>query len=153
MYARITTDLKEPLETRVRRMRFISSLKHFPACVAIFSAGTVLLLFTKGHGLVRLIIEALDGRFTEVEVVSGIVGLVVIAVSAGLIYVSRDMIRAPLFEEHYFCGACNAVDKDGDAVCPFCNQTLTSKATFFYTFYDDEVQLADRFGLTGSREI
>ena len=152
MYARLTPDLKAPLERKVRSIRIGSALKYYPFCVAFFSACAVLFLFTHGHGFVRLVIAALDGRFREREVLAGMVMLVMVAVALGLICLLRGMIQAPVFEQHYFCGPCNAVDKDDDAICPFCNQTLKTKETFFFTLYDDEIQLADSFGLTPSKE-
>ena len=140
------------MAAKVRRIRIGSAIKHYPIAVVIFSACGVLYLLTKGHGIVRLIVEALDSRFTEHQVIAGIAVAVTFAVSAFLIYVLRGMIQAPVFEEHYFCGPCNAVDKDDDAICPLCHQALKSKATFFFTLYDDEIQLADAFGLTPSNE-
>ena len=152
MYARLTPDLKAPLERKVRSIRISSALKYYPFCVAFFSACAVLLLFTHGHGLVRLVMAALDSRFTEREVVAGMIVLVTVAVAVGLICLLRGMIQAPVFEQHYFCGPCNTVDKDDNAICPFCDQKLKIKETFFFTLYDDEIQLAASFGLTPSNE-
>lgn len=134
MYARIAPDLKAPLERKIRKLRITSALKHYPIGVVIFSACAVLFLFTKGHGLTSLVIKVLENRFTEREVITGMGVLITAAVSTGLIYVIRGMIQAPVFEEHFFCGPCNAVDKDDDAICPFCNQALKTKETFFFTF-------------------
>lgn len=153
MYARLTPDLQQPLERKVRSLRITSALKHYPIVVVLFGACAVLFVFTKAHGLVRLLTDALDGHFTEREVITGIVFSVTVAIAAALIVLLRGMIQAPVFEQHYFCGPCNAVDKDDDGICPFCNQPLKNKETFFFTLYDDEIQLADSFGLTPANEI
>ena len=134
-------------------MRVADALKYYPVAVVFFTAVGVLFLFTKGHGVVRLLTEVLDGRHTEREIIIGIVVTVTVAVSAGMLYVIRGMIKLPLFEEHYFCGLCNVVDKDDEAVCPLCHQALKTRETFFFTLYDDEMLLADSFGLTPSNEI
>ena len=152
MYFRITEDLKARVDTAVRKIRFTSSLIHYPVMVVIFSACAVWLVIVKAHFLIRWIVEGSNLRFSETEALAMIAVVVTASVAVGLVYILRGMNRERIFEEHHFCGRCTAVDKDDDGICPFCNQTLNHKQTFFVTVFDDEIQLASRFGLTPAKE-
>jgi hypothetical protein len=152
MYARFEPHLRQTLERRVRRIRITSALKYYPIGVVIFTFCAVFFLFLKAHSLLRLVINAFDGSFTEKEVIVGIVISVTVAVSVVLIFILRGIIQRSIFEERYFCGPCNAIDKDDEGTCPFCNQPLKNKATFFFTLYEDEIQLTESFGLRPANE-
>jgi RNA polymerase subunit RPABC4/transcription elongation factor Spt4 len=104
-------------------------------------------LITKGHAIIWAIGKALDGRFSDTEIVTVLAGIITVCVAVGTAFLLRSIVRERIFEEHAFCANCNAVDKDDENTCPFCDQMLHSPGSFFVTNFDDEIQLANRLGL------
>src|SRR5258707_8839682 len=118
-------------------------------------AGVPLLaLFTMGHVLVEWALKFFAGRYSENEVIIGIIGLTLLVTSLLAAVLLCSICRSEIFRMHRYCPKCAAVDQRDERKCPVCGVGLTDSdlALFFHTSYQDERDLSARFGLTEAKE-
>lgn len=152
MYAKVPEDLKDPLLKELRQLRLKSAFKHYPALVLIFSTVAALLVFVKGHAIIRLFEEHIQFGISDGKLIVIALGVIVIITAGFLVFFLRQEYRDCECQECLYCPKCNAVDKYDDGCCPICQVPLTEKASFFFTTYKDEQEIIERWGLQPSRE-
>jgi len=152
MHVKVPPELQEVFEKEFRAQRLHSGIKLFPAVVAIFSAVAWLVVFVKAHAVIRLIAMCVQSELSTTQLMYGVTVLIIVFSTAATIYVLRRIYKEKFFSQHLFCQKCNALDYDEVGKCPCCDAKLHTRATFFFTVYDDEVKIVDRYGFTESRK-
>lgn len=130
----------------------MSSLKFYPILALVCIGIAALLLVTKGGPVIRILEDVFQDRYTEREIILGLMVVLVVFVALGLMFLLMLIIQERIFYDYYYCEDCNAVDRSNEGACPFCDKRLIKKDTFFYTHYSDEISLAREYGLIEAKE-
>ncbi len=152
MYAKIPPHLKEPLLRELRHLRLRSALKYYPALLLIFSGIAGLVIFVKGHALIRLIRDFVPAGFSDDLLITIAFAVIVLTTAAALIYFLRRDYEECECQECLYCPKCDAVDKYDTGECPICHTPLNEKESFYFTTYKDEQKIVERWGLHAARE-
>ncbi len=152
MYAKVPSDVREPLLKELRQLRLRSAFKHYPALVLIFSSIAALALFVREHLIVRLIRDLLPANVSDRMLASIILAPIVLTTAAALVYFLWKEYKECDCQECLYCRECDAVDKYDDGECPICHAPLQEKQSFYFTTYKDEQKIIQRWGLQACRE-
>jgi hypothetical protein len=147
MHIRVPGDIEAPFSSEIRKKRFRLNLGIYPLLV---SAGSVFLL-AKAHAIVR-VYRLLSSPGPENEGVPfWFFALVFVSVALVVLWWLGVLSRRPLLDEYLYCSRCDALDFDEVGKCPCCGMQLDEKARFLFTFADNEIEVAKRYGLKESK--
>jgi hypothetical protein len=145
MYAKVPEDLKPPLIKELKRSRRNCSLKYFPVLVVVFSFFFGMAAYSRGHAFFEIFRRRSDFNISDTTLVVFVIGLVVIATTAFLIFVLRLEYRNCKYQDFRYCGKCNIVDAFDYGLCPICNAPFSQEASFFFTHYKNEEKIIERW--------
>lgn len=152
MYVQIPEHLREPILKEIKQLRFRSSLKYFPALVLTFSALAALVILLKFHWLAKLLRDTIPLQVSDATLFFITIGVIVLITTAVILIVLRQIYRDCECQDCFFCKKCDAVDKYDSGSCPICGTPLTEKVSLFYTSYEDEQKILEKWGLSACKE-
>lgn len=147
MYAKVPSDLKEPLLKEMRQLRIRSAFKHFPALVLIFSAIAALVIMVKGQAIIRIFRDYVPSSVSDTTLIIASLVVVTVIAAAVLAYFLSQEYKECDYQECLYCAKCDAVDNFDSGHCPICGAQLNERAWVYFTGYRDEQRILEKWGL------
>ena len=147
MYVRVPENIEDYLLRDLKRTRVRSIIKLLPVLILILAIAVPLIVFLKGHHLIKAILRMASIETTDTGIF--IATCVICFIPAMLIryFTLRATIKECVCHEYPYCEPCNAVDRYDEGKCPLCQTALKTKSRFFYTTDKQEFKVLTKWGL------